>query len=305
MCHVLHWCQLRKSASGAGKARRWMDLWVQNRKQLEVPFQGEGNIKLIHQQWHNFTSHRERTLPSCWWTDKLHIHANNPGNPGMQRSNPRTLTGLTGESNPITDLVICVCLRGVTWKSALIVFLSGFHSLWAACLLVSPLDSGCQSKPVPLKSRILPGWCSIHLFTLWYESCVWSSPLRIYQSDVSGFLCFFLLFIRIVHSSTGSQSRTQNFVRFLPGHTEGRAEVCGALLRASPTAQYKMVSSFPRAFIFCSITPNTFPVLPWGPANSLAPASCYSEISLFILDSVILLKHWYFPAISLLHGDAY
>lgn len=287
MCHVLHWCQLRKPVSGAGKARRWMDLWAQNRKQLEVPL--GGNIKLIHQQWHNSSSGTERGLcpPADGQTHLTSWESRVP------RNCPKTVTVLTGELSSWSVAERChmeICINcAPEWISSP-----------ERCLLVSP-------QWISKLCRILPGWCSVHLFTLWCEGPVWSSP----HQDLS-VRCTWVSLVSLVFPAVWQECApiclfTVTHTGFceVSSQSHSGTEFCGALLRTSPIAQYKMVSSFPRAFIFCSITPSTFPVLPWGPASSLAPTSCYSEISLFILDSVILLKHWYFPAISLLHGDAY
>lgn len=171
MCHVLYWCQLRKSVSGAGKARRWMDLRVQNRKQLEVP-SGE---KLIHQQWHNFTSGTERGL--CPAADGQTQLTSMQMVLGMRGCQGTALKHWQFSMNRLTSQNWGAVLCGRELSRG------NLHKL-CCCMDFTPCElcvslshpSGYQSKPVLLKSRILPGWCSIHLFTLWYEGCVCSSP---------------------------------------------------------------------------------------------------------------------------------
>lgn len=108
-----------------------------------------------------------------------------------------------------------ICGWEVTWKSALIVLLSGFHPLRGVSL---SHPSGYQS---------CAGSClddAVFIYSHFDVRALSDQALiRIYQSGVPGFLWFlwfFLLFGRNVHPSACSQSLTQNFVRFLPSHTQ-------------------------------------------------------------------------------------
>lgn len=206
----------------------------------------------------------------------------------------------------------CVAETYGMGKNALFVFLNWFQSVRGT--YVSPCHlGGYQSKSVSLKWRVLPGCCTIHLFVRWDEGHNWSST-RVFcavfiTQGYLGFLSFFWCLIAAYsHLLVHSHVHKILWFFFFSNQAKRRTGVCGVLLRIPPIAQCKMVSRrFPKCLYFLFHYPERLLCFPLGPraaASSLTPTSCYSEISLFILDAVILPKHCYFPEINFLCGRA-
>lgn len=128
-----------------------------------------------------------------------HIRANDPEHSWIWRSSPRTLAVLTGE---LFSWSVCGWDTRHGEKRVICV-----ADLTLVCVRYVCHLGGYQSKSVSRKwGIILPGWCSIHLFILWYEDRVWSSThlfcagfiSQMYPGCPSFFWCFVVVYILLL-----------------------------------------------------------------------------------------------------------
>lgn len=146
--------------------------------------------------------------------------------------------------------------------------------------------SGYQSKSVSMKWRILPGWCNIHLFTLWSEDQFWSSSRIFCGGFITQMYLWFLRFCWCLieaYIHLLDHSHAHKTLCLFSSQTKSGTGACGVQLRSPPFAQYKKVSRrFPKCLYFLFHHSQYLPFLlePGAAAGSLTPTSCYSEICL-------------------------